>query len=362
MRLYLVAILTTLLLSVCHKEEQIASCNGIWESIGHGRILEIRDSIEYIISDITSISCVPFSKRNFNEIKASLSLERDTLVLIEGPLTFKFTRLDKLPEPCTNNIANELAGDPIYNFEVFMETVKEHYAFLELNKVDWDKLYSTQKRKFTSNSSEVDLYLILEETFEKLNDNHAYLEASDNLYDKLEKLQANEDSFEDNEIEYGDFPVAEMVAKNYLQENMTKDSWIIEWGKMTDEIGFIQLKAMWLFAEINMSETLIDSIGYLDAYVLTRSKMFEGEFIKKEIEGVDNIMNRVINDLADTKSIVIDVRFNGGGQDAVSAQILSHFNTNRRPVAKSKFRYGNRHTATHTFYVSSKRAKDWVGN
>jgi hypothetical protein len=65
----------------------------------------------------------------------------------------------------TNN-----TNDP-YNFEVFAETYKEHYAF-ELNKINWDSLYKTAKEKSTQKTTEVELYLIIQEMIESLNDNH----------------------------------------------------------------------------------------------------------------------------------------------------------------------------------------------
>ena len=39
-----------------------------------------------------------------------------------------YTRTSTLPIPCRNPIGTDQANDPQYNFEVFMATVKEHYA------------------------------------------------------------------------------------------------------------------------------------------------------------------------------------------------------------------------------------------
>lgn len=320
------------------------SVNGIWESIGSGWVLQITDSTAYSFFDITSISCLPQRKGEFEEIVASLTLQNDTLSLKQGPIRYQCLRTDQLPKLCQSTLSAEEARDPLYNFDVFGETVKEHYAFLELNGINWDSLYKSQRGKLTANSTNAELYLVIEETFEKLNDNHAFLEATDDVYEELDKLEPEEVETGESLPEYGDFQVAKMVADHHLQEEMTEGSWIIQWGKMTDEIGFIQVKAMWLFADFEMPKKLTDSLGYVDAFVQTRAQMYEGDYIQKEIEGVNKLLDRVMNDLADTKSMVLDIRFNGGGQDAVSFEILSRFNSETIQVASQQFRYGNQHT------------------
>lgn len=342
----------TMLLVSCGdqgKEEQPtmtkSSVNGIWKSIGSGWILQITDSTTYSFFDITPISCLPQRKGKFEEIGESLTIHKDTLSLKQGTIRYQCLRTDQLPKLCQSTMNEEKARDILFNFDVFAETVKEHYAFLKLNRINWDSLYTSQRGKLSANSTNAELYLVIEETFEILNDNHAFLEATDDVYAELDELEAEEVETEEDLPEYGDFTVAKMVADHHFQEDLTEDSGIIQWGKMTDEIGFVQVKAMWLFADLEMPQKLIDSLGYVEAFVQTRAQMYEGDYIQKEIEGVNKILDRVMDDLADTKSMVVDVRFNGGGQDAVSFEILSRFNRKAIQVASQQFRYGNRYTA-----------------
>jgi hypothetical protein len=184
-----------------------------------------------------------------------------------GVMTYLFTRTEKVPLLCTTDVTEEQRQDPVHNFEVFAQTVKEHYVFMELNNIDWQTLYNEQKRKLTQNPTDTNLYNILEETLEKLGDNHAFLEASDALYAALEEESQDEEesATEDQEIEYGDFQIANMVAEQYLKEDMTTDSWLVKWGKMEDNIGYIQLKSMWLHAQLDIPQSLIDEVGFVDA-------------------------------------------------------------------------------------------------
>lgn len=315
-----------------------SSINGVWQSIGSGWILHIQDSARYSFHDITRISCLPARQANLDELKTSLALSNDTLFYNKGVMTYKFIRSSILPELCTEALTEEKARDVLFNFEVFAETVREHYAFMELNDIRWPDLYEEQKKKLIENPTETGLYSILEETLEILNDNHAFLEATDEFYEVLEHLENEDvDIAPDEDLkEYGDFVIADMVVGHHLKEDLTKDSWLIKWGRMENNIGYIQVKAMWLYADLEIPQTLIDEKGYVDAFVETFHEMHEGEYINREVEGVRKIMNNVMTDLNDTDSIVIDVRFNGGGQDAVTYEILRHFNAEKSHVAKTK--------------------------
>lgn len=351
---YFLTFITILFIASCTSDKiEKESINGVWQSIGSGWVLEIKDSIEYSLYDVTSISCLSNHQGELGEILTSIQLKEDTLSLSKGVINYKFTKVKQLPNLCGTVLQEEKQKDPLYNFDVFAETVKEHYAFLELNNINWDKLYSEQRNKLKEHSSEAELYLVIEETLEMLKDNHAYLEANEEVYEAIQLLSdKNEDiSNEENLQEYGDFQIAAMVAKHHLQEEMTEDSWLIQWGKLNDDIGYVQVKAMWLYADLEIPKSLIDEIGYVDAYVKTFHKMYEGDYIEKEVIGVSNIMDKVMNDLSGRKSIVIDIRFNGGGQDAVSFEILSRFTPEKLQVATQKLRYGNQFSPVIPLYI-----------
>jgi len=349
-----VIVFIALLAFSCGPQQSVeqASLNGTWESIGSGWILQIQDSSQYTIYDITSISCLPNHKGPLNEISGALSLKKDTLSLLKGVITYSFIRTEKLPTLCQSTLDEKKSKDPEFNFEVFSETVKEHYAFFELNQLDWESLYQEQKQKISETSTDVELYQVIEETLERLNDNHAFLEATDEVYEALEEESIPEEETDTEALpEYGDFQVAQMVAEHHFQEELTKNSGLIQWGKLTDSIGYIQVKSMWLYADLNLAQELIDEVGYVDAYVQTFHQMYEGDYIQKEVQGVRKVMDRVVEDLADMDAMVIDVRFNGGGQDAVSFEILRRFIPQKIRVATQKLRYGDQYTPILPLYI-----------
>lgn len=323
------------------------SIEGIWKSVGYGKILKI-DSTTYKYFDITSISCLPSKQGDLSQLKKSILLTNDTLAVKRGYSVYYYTRANELFDLCNQKSAK--ANNPLYNFEVFADTYKEHYAYFGLNNINWDSLYSTSKNKITSNSTEVELYLILQEMVDSLNDNHGYIEPTDEVYELADK-QNSENKKTEQQKEYGDFEIGALVAEHHLKENLTKDSWLVKWGKMEDNIGYIQINAMWLYADLKLSESLVKENGFVSTYVSEFDKLNYAEQIEMEVKGISSIMDKVMNDLIETKFIIIDVRFNGGGQDEVGLEVLRRFNTDRRQIASKKAKHKNGFTKKTPIYL-----------
>jgi hypothetical protein len=238
----------------------------------------------------------------------------------------------------------------LYNFEVFADTYKEHYAFFELNKINWDSFYKTAKEKINSNTTEVELYLIIQEMIENLKDNHGSIEPTDEVYEKAEQLNIENEDTEEFKW-YGDFQVAGLVADYYLKENLTKDSWLINWGKMENNIGFIQIKAMFLYGDLSLNDSLVKENGFVSTYMDAFNNLSYEEQISKEVAGINNIMNTIMKDLKKTNYIIIDVRFNGGGQDEVALEVLRYFNENRKQIASKKAIHNDGFTRKTPIYL-----------
>lgn len=331
------------------------SLNGVWESQGAGWLLEIADSSTYAFYDITSATCLANNKGSMEKLLPDVRLMADTLLLKKGVITYRFHRTDELPLRCAPSEVVAKTEDPVYNFEVFATTVKEHYAFFDLNNLDWETLYREQRQKVNEQSTDAELYLVLEETLERLNDNHAYLEAPEEVYEAAELILREDNKENEAELpDIGDFPTADQVAAHHLKEDMTDDSWLIKWGKMTDRIGFVQVKAMWLYGDLDVPQALREEVGMVDAYVETFQQMYVNDYVQKEVAGTHSTMQKVIRDLRDMDAIVIDVRFNGGGQDAVAFEILSYFVSGKQQVATQQLRDGDGRTPVLPLYIKGK--------
>ena len=67
--------------------------------------------------------------------------------------------------------------DPEKNFESLWQTFHNRYPFFELRNVDWKKQYDTYRPKVTIKTSADELFDILCEMLDPLDDGHVELEA-----------------------------------------------------------------------------------------------------------------------------------------------------------------------------------------
>ncbi len=353
MTLYQRLVLLALFIVSCQPDTTpVNPLNGVWKSLGSGRMMYIEDS-NYHLYDLTQVSCLSNRISSIQEFGDALKVEKDTLNITIGIITYQYIRAEQLPELCFFDISPAKKEDPLYNFEVFAATIQEHHAFFDLNGIEWDSIYSVQRNKLTQQSTPLELFEVMETTLALIKDNHGFLEGDDALYasmeEQAEKLSAERGKHkevESNEMEssikeYGDFEIAKMVADHYLKEDKTKDSWLMQWGLMENNIGYIQIKAMWLFADLNLKKEAIEQNGYVSAYVDAFHELNEADYIKREAAGVSVLMEQIMKDLQSADQIILDIRFNGGGQDKVALEILRHFNGIDRVVAQEKLRMGN---------------------
>ena len=328
------------------------SIEGIWKSIGYGEILKI-DSDSYKYFEITDFSCLPAKEGNIAEVANSMEVANDTLFVKRGFSKYRFVRIKKLPELSQQNLKDK--NNISYNFEVFANSYKNHYAYFDLNKIDWDSLYISSKNKINNKSTEVDLYLVLEDMIKIVKDNHGSIEPTDEVYELAENQIQPKLIKEETEAlkKYGDFEIADIVADYYLKEDLTKDSWLMKWGKMENNVGYIQIKAMYLYADLNLNDSLVKANGFVPTYMEAFDRLNHQQQISEEVAGISKLMDVIMQDLEETRHIIIDVRFNGGGQDAVSLEILRRFNTNRKQIALKKARHNNRYTIKTPIYLEA---------
>jgi hypothetical protein len=281
------------------------------------------------------MSCLPVKAGNISEYQDHYTLVGDTLTLESGYSKYQYKRIDQIPELCRQPLSKASQDDPVFNFEILAATIKDHYAYFELNDLDWDAVYANARGKVSPTTTAPELYLIMEQLFEELNDNHGGIYPPDEVEALAEAstIDKNEQDEQEELPSYGDFQVAAMVTDHHIEEQMTEDSWLVSWGSMKDSIGYIQVKAMWLFADLDLSKDSIAENGLVDTYNDALSQLSEADQITAEVAGMAKIMDRVMADLMGMSSIIIDVRFNGGGQDQVGLEILKRFNAKRRQIA-----------------------------
>ena len=146
-----------------------------------------------------------------------LELKNDTLSIKTGYNNYQYIRTKEFQNLCQKSKKDN--NDPMYNFEVFTETYKNHYAFFDLNKIQWDSMYNASKKRLKANATDVELYIVLQEMMDRLNDNHGAIEPSNEVFALSNVKNTQEEDDEHNEI--GDLKIAGLVAKHYIKEDLT---------------------------------------------------------------------------------------------------------------------------------------------
>lgn len=322
--------------------------NGNWKSIGYGRVLSIKNN-KYKLKDYTSKSCTLNSRGKLTELTNRIKLSNDTLQIKMGINDYFFVRANS--KFCKNTKTKK--NDPIYNFEVLAETFKNHYAFFDLRNINWQKMYETYRSKITSKTTKPELFLVFYEMLNEFHDGHLDISVPENIEKKAIKLLLKNVKINDSvDEQINEWDLAKKVSETFLDSIKSKRNGIIRWGIFNNNIGYLQINQMLGFANYKITNTN-DFISFWKKYLNKTSNKSDVEIILDERSGVKSIMNEVMKDLINTKALIVDVRFNGGGNDAVSLEILKYFNRNKKQIGTKKAQNGDGFTKETSLWLEA---------
>ena len=178
------------------------------------------------------------------------------------------------------------------NFEELWQNFNKRYAFFELRGVDWQKQYDTFRPKVTKETSDKELFAILCSMLAPLKDGHVNLKAKGNFKGKYNP--------EDMPHFYGEFPSDRLVDALFRlsEKNLSQKGF----GPAKDDTELFR-------------HAQSENLGYL------RVLEFEGLSKKKADEALD----RILNGFAGLDGLIVDIRDNPGGTDAMVYQIAGRF-------------------------------------
>lgn len=290
------------------------------------------------------------------------SIAKEILVENKGfyPPGVEFEKIQSLPVVCENNLQT-LKTDTGYtfdakkDFEVFWQTFNELYINFELRSVDWDDVYQKAVKSVEKINDEEELFEFLSTLVAPLGDGHAVIiraPLSPDLDKSITAALENEDTptfsastqltlYEKLLNEYtqmfgvdGELTGAQAAAvENYIVENFGKIIGII--FDYADQNADIKVKAAGEIAWFKTS----NNIGYLFVgsmadYTAGKSTLISD--IAADVAIAEATINEALADLEGTDGLIVDVRFNGGGQDQVALNFVRHF-MGQSQVVYSKF-------------------------
>lgn len=317
---------------------------GYWKSIGNGYILSAtNDSI--LLYSYTSHFCYKEKNDYIEELlntQSRFKEHSDTVSIFladygtkthELEIKNDFIRIDNLPQnTLTFSEMQQLSSKKL--FELFIETLKENYAFSKERNMNWDSIRNEYEKKVSDETTKEELFQILGQIVSLTKDHHTKIIAENG-----ETLQ------------YRGTPSAEIVMSAFNKQSKVKN--LNEYFNLFFETNYKNISDSLLPGKGNKSANrqiewgdLNDSIGYISIYSFT--DFAPDSFSRKQqIDSIKNSMQHIITALKNKKAVIVDISFNFGGYDA-AALFIAGFFTDKPTYAYTSQVYNN-----GTFYNES---------
>ncbi|MFK7734223.1 MAG: S41 family peptidase [Pseudomonadales bacterium] len=295
---------------------------GTWEQSGYGEIVVI-EGTQATSYQFTRATCVLGEVSSLQDISnVELADNENTFVISEANSGFvqRFERIDALPDPCITPTGES----PTELFEHVWHTFRERYAFFTERNVDWLAQYDAMRDQINDEMTDNELFIALATLILPIDDAHVSLVADEDIafspaqakgvFRQLLDEFDNQDQFSDLD-QYFDHALSQWtdnLIDTYLDEEVMAaggpDNDMLLWGTIGTNIGYLRIDRM-LVSEQSVDEQLIELAEVLD---------------------------EVFTDLADTTAMIVDIRINQGGTDAIGLAIANRF-ADRERMAVRKF-------------------------
>lgn len=233
-----------------------------------------------------------------SSIKYCSSLLRSLFVLVIPGLFIMASCEEEL-------IGQERANTPVNNFEYFWKTFDTHYGLFEVKQIDWQNVYNQYRSQVNDQMTDDQLYSVLTSMIVPLNDNHV------NLYPTNGELPV----FPGGVIRFKDGVLTILKVQEDYSLNVVKN-YVMDLKELSPNMRY---------------GTLENNIGYLN---------LAGTDSKKDTE---KNLEKALNDLHQTQSLIVDVRGHYGGMDAISQYVAGRFASENKLYMTSKKRNGPAH-------------------
>jgi len=198
---------------------------------------------------------------------------------------------------CVRAVHGQELSAPEKNFEYLWQTYDRNYALFGAKHIDWTALYKVYRPRVTANTTDAELFDILSSMLGNLNDNHIRLNSPNRGFQSGILGEMKQESFS-----------VDLVQQTFLKGRAKQlMNGVFVYGWLTDSTGYFHFNR---FSQINQSTAAIDEI---------------------------------IKEFKDAKSIIVDVRANGGGDDRVGKLIADRFADRKRLYMKTQIRNGPAH-------------------
>lgn len=193
------------------------------------------------------------------------------------------------------------SNTPVNNFNEIWKGYDQWYGLFETKQINWDSIYDVTRPMVNDEMSETALYDVLCNLIKPLNDPHVFLQPTSHGLPRYESSAF----FRENKVQQ-DFSI-DVIKENYITSLVTIDD-KFHYGILPGNIGYIH------FGEFGMPVS----------------------FYKHQL-------NKILDSLQQTKSMIVDIRNHGGGDDEVSRYVAGYFAKQKALFMTVKKRNGPNH-------------------
>ncbi len=341
MRFFLTLGLSLLALTACNNNNDVfgniesfdpENFEGVWASKGYGQVSEFSKAGLRNFS-VTDKTCVAEPTDEFSGIEFMDLIRRNSdgktirLSSTLDPFEYEFVKVTSLKDICPKFTPDT----PLDNFDAFADFFQTHYGFFDLYGVDWEVRQTEFRAKITDQTTDQELFDIMQETIAPLADSHIGIDAI---------IDGEEAEYDANpgKTEIAIFQQAQQqsISESEAIGNFRRDYWVkdihqsllggegqmaangrIQYGMVADEVGYIAIPTMG---------------GFVDGDL---------ETLPQELEVLGQVLDDALTLFEDkaAQNIIIDISLNTGGYDFVGLAIADRFAGVEKITAFSKRPY-----------------------
>jgi C-terminal processing protease CtpA/Prc len=293
-------------------EQEAAGLDGIWRTDGYGHVAEI-DGDRGQLWEVTAISCLLGYDATVEPAQSPEDVDLLTIEALPGmemqievlpgaspnerwmqprgtASRRRMVRIDALPPGC-----GEQRDDAPFVFDVFWQSFEEHYPFFEMKGVDWQAVRDRERPGVTAETTDDELWGILQGILESLEDAHTYLATPD-----MTRIYHGQRPDPNPLDEEGRARAFALIDEQYLETPAeSRCNHQIAIGALPGGVRYFRLVSFNSYGD--------DFLGGLDC-----------------LEGV---LDDLLAEPESITGLVVDVRINGGGADPYGLAIASRLAT-----------------------------------
>ncbi|MEP3209580.1 MAG: S41 family peptidase [Maribacter sp.] len=325
-------------------KKETVDLKGNWEYLGFGRARVIGDSIveSYHTSTAGNVRMSDNSVKDFFTYYKVDTLSNDTILIKDGVKVFKLFRSDT---DFVQKVNDSLANDPKYNFEVLWNTFNEQYCYFKERNIDWDTMYETYAPQVKADTEPLELFLLFEKMLGEINDGHISIDVPDALEEAYQKQKAHTPTANAEDVPKGlEKKVKNLVIEKHLKKLGEFNQGELQWGMVNDDVAYIQTSNMISWAHYQSANSKPKEEFWEEWW----GRLNEADNYHEDVaEGARFMMDSIVGTIENAKACIIDLRFNGGGFDDASIEILNHFVSQETAMGTKKVRLGQGFTEKH---------------